>query len=239
MPVSTVALVILISFFALYGLRNLFRYIRRLRAADPRVWDGVINAYEAQDHRRKPPENPVVFTGSSSIFYWKSLDRDMEPLPVLGRGFGGSQIHQVTSFADRIIFPYSPRAVVLYAGENEIAGALLSPRRSAPQVATDFQDFCTRIHSHIPDLPIYYISIKPPLKRTNFASEMISANRLISQLCAEADNLNFIDISDAMLDSAGRVRAELFKRDGIHLNSRGYAAWTDIIRPVLLHDFGY
>ena len=32
------------------------------------------------------------------------------------------ELSDVVQFADRIVVPYNPRVVVLYAGENDIAG---------------------------------------------------------------------------------------------------------------------
>ena len=44
----------------------------------------------------------------------------MAPLPVLNRGFGGAQLDQVLYYAPRLISPHDPRAVVLYAGDNDL-----------------------------------------------------------------------------------------------------------------------
>ncbi len=93
--------------------------------SDPAFWEGEIRRLEKQDRRAMPPAGGTVFTGSPSIRFWKTLTQDMAPLPVVNRGFGGSQIHQVTHYARRIISPYKPRIVVLYAGENDIAGQVL------------------------------------------------------------------------------------------------------------------
>jgi len=44
-------------------------------------WKSQIAAFEKADKRLPPKPGAIVFTGSSSIRYWKTLDRDMAPLP--------------------------------------------------------------------------------------------------------------------------------------------------------------
>jgi hypothetical protein len=61
----------------------------RLNRGDPTVWEKQIRTYEVLDEEDKPPDGSILFTGSSSIRYWKTLVEDMAPLQVLNRGFGG------------------------------------------------------------------------------------------------------------------------------------------------------
>ncbi len=96
------------------------RFIIRHRKGDPKVWERAIRRFEKNDRRCFPPEGVIVFTGSSSIRFWKSLQTDMAPLPVVHRGFGGAQIHDVTHYVQRIVTPYKPKAVVFYAGNLDL-----------------------------------------------------------------------------------------------------------------------
>jgi hypothetical protein len=81
------------------------RFIIKQRKGDPRVWERAIRRFEKNDRRCFPPEGVIVFTGSSSIRFWKSLQTDMAPLSVVNRGFGGAQIHDVTHYVRRIVTP--------------------------------------------------------------------------------------------------------------------------------------
>ena len=62
----------------------------------------------------------IVFVGASSIVRWK-VSEFFPDLPVLNRGFGGSEMADTAHFAARTVLPYEPRIVVLYPGENDIA----------------------------------------------------------------------------------------------------------------------
>ena len=90
------------------------------RAADFEKWEKEIAAYEQADRTSLPPKGGLLFIGSSTIRLWKTLAQDFPLHNVINRGFGGSQIVDSTHFAERIIFPYAPRMILLRAGGNDI-----------------------------------------------------------------------------------------------------------------------
>jgi len=233
----TTIIAVLAALAVAFGLMALARFVAKLRSADPTMWEGVIRKFEKEDRRSHPPEGVIVFTGSSSIRFWKSLKEDMAPLPVVNRGFGGSQIHQVTHYADRIVLPYKARAIVFYAGENDMAGLFLSKKRTPVEIREAYQKFCEKIHAAQPDVPIYYISTKPPKRRLRLWPAMQEANQFVREYCASDERLHYIDIVPAMLDAEGKPRRDVFKWDGIHLNEKGYAIWTSVVGTVLLEAF--
>ena len=198
-------------------------------------WESSIRAFEEADRVHPPKLGGIVFTGSSSINLWHTLADDMKPLYVINRGFGGSQIADVNQYADRIVIPYRPRAVVLYAGENDLS----EWRSKSPEtVSGDFKRFVEIIHSRLPDTWIYYVSMKPsPLRWSNW-DKLKKTNQMIEAFCRTQDHLQFIDVSAAMLNANGQPRRELFDSGYLHLNAQGYSLWTAIIKPVLLSRFG-
>jgi lysophospholipase L1-like esterase len=200
---------------------------------DPTVWEGEIRRLEKLDRVSPPRPGAIHFVGSSSFRYWKSLARDMAPLSVLNRGFGGSQIHDVTYYLQRIVIPLQPSAIVFYAGENDLAGVLWSRRKSPEEVRQAFEKFCAATHALLPNVPIYFISIKPPKARRKHWPAMQEANRLVREYCGTDSRLHYIDVVPAMLDVAGNPRLEVFRWDGLHYNDKGYALWTSIIKPII------
>ena len=123
--------------------RGLELAVGMMRAAfhDPNAWEGSIRKFEARDRDCPPASGGIVFTGSSSFTLWSTLEQDMAPLPVINRGFGGAFMGDVVRYADRIVLPYEPSAVVLFAGTNDIAGRHpASPRTVADGfAAVEFQ----------------------------------------------------------------------------------------------------
>jgi hypothetical protein len=183
---------------------------------DPAFFEGEIAAFEAADREHPPPERPIVFVGSSSIRLWDKLAEDMAPLPVLNRGFGGSQLAHAVHFADRVVIRYRPRAVVLYAGDNDLDQRT---GRSAADVVRDFQAFAARVHGAVPDARIYYLAIKPSRMRWARWPEMARANGEIAALCAGDPRLAFLDIATPMLATGEPPARDLFIFDGLHLSA--------------------
>lgn len=203
--------------------------LRAMRSAE--FWESSIAAFEEQDRESPPPRGAVLFTGSSSIVKWSSLAEDMAPLPVLNRGFGGSQISHVNHYADRIVVPYAPAIVVLYAGDNDLAAG--SPK-TPESVAGDFERFVAIVHGAQPDTPVYFLAIKPSILRWDRWPLMERANARIAAFAAATPEVVYVDVATPMLGDDGEPRPELFVLDGLHLSEEGYALWTEIVRPVLL-----
>ena len=205
----------------------------RLNRAE--FWEGTIEDFEAADAEAFPEPGAILFTGSSSIRLWSSLERDMAPLRVLNRGFGGAHMDHVVHFADRIVRPYGPRALVVYAGDNDI-GAGKTPER----VEADFRALVDHVRTHQPELPIYYLTIKPSRLRWKLWPNMHAANERIAALAAADPAIRLIDVAGPMLELAegGAPPSSLFALDGLHLSDEGYALWTSVVRPRLLADLG-
>lgn len=194
----------------------------------PLEWRAAIDAFAAQDQAHPPPQHGVLFIGSSSINFWHSLAEDFPGVPVINRGFGGSAIEDSTYYVDRIVTPYHPKLIVMYAGDNDVYEG-----HSAAQVADDFKGFVARVRKDLPAVPIVYVSIKPSVARWSLWPTMRQANDLIRDWAATQRGVRFVDIAPAMLDAQGKPRAELFRDDGLHMQHAGYALWIRALKPVL------
>ena len=116
----------------------------------------------------------------------------------------------------------------MYAGDNDIAKG-----KTATRVAADFRTFVQTVRAKLPKANVLFIAIKPSIKRWNLSETMQAANREIQSICDDDDRLSYIDIWKPMLGDDGRPRAELFAKDGLHLNSDGYKLWTAVLGPHL------
>ena len=195
---------------------------------DPSRWEKYIARFEAADKKQMPQPDGVLFIGSSSIRMWKTLEQDFPGLPVINRGFGGSQIADSNHFAGRIVHPYKPRQIVLYAGDNDVAGG-----KSPETVLADFQQFLKTVRAKLPKVRVSFIAIKPSLSRWKLSGKMAMANSLVRDACGKDKRMDYIDIWQPMLDDNGKPRPDLFLGDGLHLNAKGYALWTSIVKPHL------
>lgn len=191
-------------------------------------WAREITRFAALDADQPPPAQAIVFTGSSSVRMWATLDADFPGRPVLNRGFGGSQIRDAIFYADEIAIRYRPRQVVVYAGDNDIDAG-----RSPRQVEADFRALVARLRRDLPDLRITWISIKPSLARAAQLDAQREANALVREAAADLPRVDYVDVFTPMLDPDGQPRPELFLEDGLHMNARGYELWQQILVPYL------
>ncbi len=191
-----------------------------------------INKFNDQDLIDFPEDVEVLFTGSSSIRFWKSLEEDMRPLKVLNRGFGGAHIVHVNYHFEDVVSRYNPQAIVFFCGTNDITAL-----KTAKETVEDFKIFQNKVRTNLPNVPIFVIGIKPTPAREYIEEEELEYNKLIADLAAEDELLSFIDIWDAMLSEEGERIPELFVEDGLHINAKGYEIWTKLVRENLKQRF--
>lgn len=191
-------------------------------------WEADIRKFEEADRQNPPPKGAVLFIGSSSIRMWKDLATDFPATKVINRGFGGSEIDDSTAYVDRIVVPYQPRMVVLYAGDND-----LNSGKTPQQVFEAYQAFVNRVRAKLPQAKIAFISIKPSLARLKLMDQMKTTNELIRSYTRKQKNLIFIDVFTPMLNAEGKPSPELFIQDGLHMTRAGYDIWRRIIAPYL------
>ena len=191
-------------------------------------WESAIKAFEDQDRKIPPITGANVFVGSSSVRMWK-LDSSFPKRIVINRGFGGSQLGDSVRYADRIVIPYKPRAVVLYAGDND-----LNAGKTLESVFSDYRTFRDKVRATLPETKIVFVSIKPSPSRWKLREKALEANRLIRAEIEEGRGQVFVDVWTPMLGEDGMPRAELFLKDQLHMNDSGYEIWNKLVEPHLV-----
>lgn len=197
---------------------------------DPSRWEEAIAAFEAEDHKNPPASGLILATGSSSIAHWhSSIRQDLAPLDVIPRGFGGSTINDLLHYADRVVIPYKPAAILVYEGDNDIAGGVFPAT-----VLAKYKEFVALVHKELPETRLYILAVKPSPSRWDQWERFQQVNEGLKELCDEDEKLFYIDIATPMLGSDGRPRAELFGEDMLHMNELGYAIWSEQVKAAML-----
>jgi lysophospholipase L1-like esterase len=178
----------------------------------------------------EPPIDPVLFIGSSSIRKWPDIQKDFCNHTVVNRGIGGAVINDIIYYADDIIFPYHPKQIIIYVGENDVP----DEQTTADSIFLRFKNLYTLLRSKLPSIPIDYIAIKPSPSRVQFLEKAKRANALISSFLKKESNAAFINIFDKMISKEGKPRPELFVNDMLHMNTAGYEIWRKAVKPYLL-----
>ena len=191
----------------------------------PNQWEADVKAFEELDKQNPPAPGAVLFVGSASIQGWNSLAKDFPDLKVIQRGFRGSELSDIVFFTDRIVLPYNPRTIVLYAGDNDINAG-----KTPEQVYSAFVQFVDQVRQKLPRTRIAFISIKPSPSRMKYIEQIRKANLLINGYCVTTKGLTFIDTFTPMLGPDGNPKKELFLDDDMHLSEAGYKLWAPIVR---------
>jgi lysophospholipase L1-like esterase len=194
---------------------------------DPR-YEKEVAAFEALDRTSPPPAGQIVFVGSSTIVDWDPA-RYFPDLTIINRGLWGSSLIDSVRLVDRIVLPYQPRLVVVYAGDNDIDSG-----QTSEDVTVQFERFARAIHATLPQTRIVFIGIKPSPQRWLTIDRARAANERIRTLCSRDDRLAYLDVDGVMLGWDEKPRKDLFAGDGLHLSPQGYQLWTTLLRPFLV-----
>ncbi|NCI45332.1 GDSL-type esterase/lipase family protein [Sediminibacterium soli] len=189
-----------------------------------------IDAFRKKDSLQMPAKGMILFVGSSSFTKWTDVQSYFPGYAILNRGFGGSSLPDVIRYADEIIYPYQPKQIVIYCGENDIAA---SDTVTAQTVLKRFTQLFGMIRSHLGNVPVAFISVKPSPSRRKFRPVVIEANKLIRDFLRRKANTAYINVYDAMLNSDGSEKGGIFVQDSLHMNAKGYAIWQPIIQRKL------
>ncbi|MFI5158310.1 MAG: GDSL-type esterase/lipase family protein [Sphingobacteriales bacterium] len=187
-----------------------------------------IRAFKQQDSLSFPKSDGILFIGSSSIRKWTDLEQRFPDEPIIRRGVGGCELWQIVDYyTPYILFPYHPRKIFIYAGENDIAAG-----KPATFVADEFTRLYLMIREKLPTTEIYFMSIKPSPSRVRYFTEVYKANALVKAYLKGKTKAHYIDLVDA-IDKPGTTAPDssLFQDDYLHLNSKGYDKWQKVLQP--------
>jgi lysophospholipase L1-like esterase len=190
------------------------------------LWEKEIAAFSDSDKKEFPNKKRVLFVGSSSIRGWRTLEKDFPEFYTINRGFGGSHLEDVNFYAPQIVFPYKPKLIVLYAGENDVVAG-----KSVASVFDDFKEFITAVRKNLPKTRLIVISVKPSPARQEYNRKFDELNDLLETETKKDKRLLFVDIRSAMLDAQKLPKKEIFQSDRLHLNAEGYRIWRDALAP--------
>jgi lysophospholipase L1-like esterase len=199
---------------------------------DPQRLEPEILQFEQQDKIDRPPEGAIVLTGSSSIARWNSQARAaLAPLTVIPRGFGGSVMHDVLHYLDRVALVYKPRAILIYEGDNDTGSNPPIPRDA---ILDDLRQIIARVHEKLPKTRIYVLSVKPSVLRRARWPVAQEVNAGYRQIAARDPLVYYVDVASSFLNKDGSVMTDIFVADNLHLNDLGNAIWGAAIKAALM-----
>ncbi len=192
-------------------------------------WNDV-QKFKQQDSATFPASNQILFIGSSSFTFWKDVKDYFPRHKILNRAFGGSSLPDLIRYRYEVIFPYAPKQIVMYCGENDFA----SPDAPSVETVMDrFRILYKYIRDKYPSTPFVYVSMKPSPSRKHLQLKYKEANELIKQFLLKDKKAKFVDVYSLMLNEDGSIMSDIFLGDNLHMNAKGYAIWKKAMQPYL------
>ena len=192
----------------------------------------ALNRYRADNAKVTPPapgEQRVVFMGDSITDFWgRRAGKFFPGKPYINRGISGQTTPQMLIRFTADVIALQPKAVVILAGTNDIAG------NTGPSTLAMIEDnlaaMTTLAQAH--GIKVILASVMPTCdyirnqsdRRPN--SRIIELNNWIKQYAAK-NNATYLDYFTPMLDDKGALKQEL-TGDGLHPNDAGY----DLVMPI-------
>jgi lysophospholipase L1-like esterase len=208
----------------------LFAGVNASSQSQPQYWKDIL-AFKKQDSAQKPPSNSILFIGSSSFTRWTDVSDYFPGYTIINRAFGGSTLPDVIRYFYEVVIPYNPKQIFIYCGENDIAN---SESVTADDVVRRFKTLYVMIRANFPTVQIDYVAMKPSPSREKMQDRVKAANKSIKAFLKKEKNAAFVDIYDALLDTDGKMREELYVKDRLHLNAEGYQIWKKIFLPYMM-----
>ena len=173
----------------------------------------------------------VIMAGSSSMENWTTSVADMAPITTANVGIGGTTVEQWSQkLAKRLIYPYNPRAVILYVGINNIINSKKSGQETGNALITLFND----IHAHLPDAQIYFILINKVPGYTTYYGDIDIANGTVMSYASAKDYMTLIDAGRGLIKQSGKTNSAYFLTDGLHMSLCGYVIWGKAVKDAFI-----
>lgn len=149
------------------------------------------------------------------------------PLKVLNAGMGGDTTRQTLWRLDHeTMAGLQPRVVVLMIGVNNI----FTGTGTNEEIAKGIGVVLEKVRTLSPTSKILLLGLLP-LGNEAQAARVKAINAEIAAFAGP--DVRFLDMGPHFRESDGRVKAELYTPDLVHLAAPGYAAWDQAMKPVL------
>lgn len=201
------------------------------QSKEPYPFWNEVQKFKIADSASFPASNQILLIGSSSFTLWKDVQSYFPDRKILNRAFGGSSLVDVIRYRYDIVYPYQPKQIVIYCGENDFAS---SDTVTVEMVVKRFTTLFNYIRAKYKNVPLAYVSMKPSPSRVRLMPKYVEANKRIQTFLVTKPNTKFVDVYSAMLTSTGEPMPDIFKEDRLHMNEKGYAIWKKKLQNVLL-----
>jgi Lysophospholipase L1 and related esterases len=183
----------------------------------PSEFDQEVEALRERSRAMGTQQKLVLFYGSSSFTLWADIERHFPDYKIANHGFGGSTLEDCLSYFDQLVSEFNPGAIILYAGDNDLANG------STPeQVLARLDAFFDRKRRAMGNVPVAYVSIKVSPARFGIMHRIAYTNLIIERHLRDAPDAHFVDITRRMTGRGLIPFLNYYASDPLHMNRDGY-----------------
>ena len=177
----------------------------------------------------------IVLGGSSSMENWSTSKEDMNPIVTTNHGIGGTTVNQwVDSLFERLVLPYSPKAVVYYVGVNNI----INSGDNGTTTGNLLMNLFDKTHRYLPNTKIFYVLINKLPYYAHCQADFDIANNMAKNYEKSHSYLTCIDAGQGLLKDNGKPNFGYFKPDGLHMSKYGYVIWGGAVKQAIIDWLG-
>lgn len=204
---------------------------------------GELSRFRDENAALKPPaptEKRVVFFGDSITIGWP-LPEYFPGKPYINRGISGQTTAQMLVRFRQDVIDLQPKAVVILAGTNDIAGNT-GPTR-IEDIEANYTSFAELARAS--GIPVIFSSVLPvhnytPESHDFFAQrpteKILELNRWLKAYCATHGCI-YLDYFSAVVDKNGLLGKD-FAKDGLHPNKAGYTLMAPLAEAAISQAVG-
>ena len=197
-----------------------------------------LKKYEKENEQLKKINEPnrVVFMGNSITEGWSNFDKDFFiNNPFVNRGIGGQTSPQMLVRFKPDVVNLNPKAVVIMAGTNDIAG------NTGPILLENTADNIISMAeiAKANNIKVYICSTLPAIEflwspGLEPAPKVIKLNTILKDYCTK-NNITYVDYYSSMVDDEGGLKVPEYTaaNDLVHPNLAGYKVMEKIILKAL------
>jgi lysophospholipase L1-like esterase len=144
--------------------------------------------------------------------------------PVKNRGIASDSTAGVLARVSTAISPGAPAVVFLLIGTNDLLMGV-----AADEIVANVRQIVSSIQTHSGQTRIFVQSIMP--REAKLRNGVAALNVRLADVAAQL-GVEWIDLWPALADGDGGLKAG-YTLDHLHLAGAGYAAWVEVLRPLL------
>lgn len=168
----------------------------------------------------------VIFVGDSFFNpdnWWSGFYTDYAGKKAFSVGISSTTTEDWLILSERAVYPYSPKAVVVHCGTNDI----FDDKDDAATTAASLKKLFNTYHERMPNAKIYWFSIEPRVGQSFDTPKAVNAE--IKSSFEGKDWFVYIDSASWCFEADGTTVKSSFYKDTVHPKPESYALYRNAL----------